>query len=65
MTKQLVLARKVNQKIIVHKDDEVLVELKVYKVNKNEVRISFRANEDIKIDREEVYVDKKENPGIS
>jgi len=64
MTKQLVLARKIDQKIIVHKDDEILVELKVYKINKNEVRISFKADEQIKIDREEIYVDKK-NPSIS
>jgi sRNA-binding carbon storage regulator CsrA len=38
-----------------HNDDGILATIKVSRVTKNQVRLSFEAEEDIKIDREERY----------
>jgi len=52
---RLVLTRKLNESVIVHNDDGILATIKVSRVTKNQVRLSFEAEEDIKIDREERY----------
>ena len=51
---RLVLTRKTNQAVIVHKDGSVLLTLKITKVDRNQVRLTFEAPKDIIIDREEV-----------
>lgn len=55
---RLVLTRKKSQSIIIHKDDEVLVQLTVTKVDGNQVRLCLDADKAIKIDRKEVYEQK-------
>jgi len=52
---RLVLTRKLNESVIMHNDDGILATIKVSRVTKNQVRLSFEAEEDIKIDREERY----------
>ena len=51
---RLVLTRKTNQAVVVHKDGSVLLTLKITKVDRNQVRLTFEATKDIIIDREEV-----------
>lgn len=53
---RLVLTRKVNESVIIHKDDEVILNVKVSKIDRNQVRLAFDADKDIKIDREEVLL---------
>jgi carbon storage regulator CsrA len=52
---RLVLTRKTNESVIIHKDDETLVVLNVNRIDRNQVRLSFEAEEDIKIDRSEIF----------
>lgn len=52
---RLVLTRKLNEAVVVHKDDEVLLEVKVSKIDRNQIRLAFNADEKVKIDREEVF----------
>ena len=58
---RLVLTRKLNEKIILHDDDGVLAEVKISKVDRNQVRLTFEADESIKIDRQEIF-DKNAGP---
>jgi len=58
---RLVLTRKLNEKIILHDDDGVLAEVKISKVDRNQVRLTFEADEKVKIDRQEIF-DKNANP---
>ena len=51
---RLVLTRKTNQAVVVHKDGSVLLTLKITTVDRNQVRLTFEAPKDIIIDREEV-----------
>ena len=53
---RLVLTRKVNESVIIHKDDEVILNVKGSKIDRNQVRLAFDADKDIKIDREEVLL---------
>lgn len=48
---RLVLTRKLNEKIILHDDDGVLAEVKISKVDRNQVRLTFEADEKVRIDR--------------
>lgn len=52
---RLVLTRKINEKVILHDDDGVLAEVKVSKVDRNQVRLTFEADDTIRIDRQEVF----------
>ncbi len=52
---RLVLTRKLNESIVIHKNDEIVVALKISKIDRNQVRITFEADKDIIIDREEVF----------
>jgi carbon storage regulator CsrA len=53
---RLVLTRKINEQIIIHKDDDgVLATLKVSKVDRNQVRLTFEAGNEIRIDRQEIF----------
>jgi len=52
---RLVLTRKLNEKVILHDDDGVLAEIKISKVDRNQVRLTFEAESEIKIDRQEVF----------
>ena len=52
---RLVLTRKLNEKIIIHDDDGVLARVKISKVDRNQVRLTFEADKEIRIDRQEVF----------
>jgi len=52
---RLVLTRKINEKVILHDDDGVLAEVKVSKVDRNQVRLTFEADNTVRIDRQEVF----------
>lgn len=52
---RLVLTRKVDESVVVHKDDKVLLAVKVSKIDRNQIRLAFDADQEIKIDREEVF----------
>jgi carbon storage regulator CsrA len=58
---RLVLTRKIDEVVIIHDDDGVLAKVKVSKIDRNQVRLTFEADNKIKIDRQEVY-DKNANP---
>ena len=52
---RLVLTRKINEKVILHDDDGVLAEVKVSKVDRNQVRLTYEADDTVRIDRQEVF----------
>ena len=54
---RLVLTRKLDEEIVVYRsnEDEVLCSIKVSKIDGKQVRLSFHADEKIKIDRKEIY----------
>lgn len=55
---RLVLTRKPDQNIIIHDQSGLLASIKVSKIDKNQVRLTFEAENDVKIDREEIYLKK-------
>tara|TARA_B100000768_G_C11075892_1_gene288609 strand:+ start:209 stop:397 length:189 start_codon:yes stop_codon:yes gene_type:complete len=52
---RLVLTRKLNEKVIIHNDDGVLAEIKISRIDRNQVRLTFEADNNVKIDRQEVF----------
>lgn len=52
---RLVLTRKLNEEIVVHQKDEVLCSIKISKIDGKQVRLAFDADEQIKIDRKEIF----------
>lgn len=53
---RLVLTRKTEQGFVIYTGDEVLANIKVCKISKNQVRLVITADQNIKIDREEKYL---------
>lgn len=54
----LILSRKVDEEIIIHKNGKEFARLKPCKINKGVVRLAFQAEDNISIDRLEVFLDK-------
>ena len=54
---RLVLTRKLNQEIVISRDGEEILRLKVYDIKKNAVRLSFQAQDDLQIDRLERFLE--------
>jgi len=54
----LILTRRKQESIIIHKDDQVLCKIVITGLGHKQVKLAFEANEDIKIDREEIYQQK-------
>ena len=52
---RLVLTRKIDETVIIHDDAGVIARVKVSKVDRNQVRLTFEAGEEIRIDRQEVF----------
>ena len=52
---RLVLTRKTNESVVIHKDNDTVVVLNVNRIDRNQVRLSFEADTDVKIDRSEVF----------
>lgn len=58
---RLVLTRKIQETVVIHDDDGVLARVKISKVDRNQVRLTFEADAKVKIDRQEVF-EKDANP---
>ena len=52
---RLVLTRKLDEQVVIHDDNGVIARVKISKVDRNQVRITFEAENTIRIDRQEVY----------
>tara|TARA_B110000093_G_C12853955_1_gene360511 strand:+ start:772 stop:978 length:207 start_codon:yes stop_codon:yes gene_type:complete len=52
---RLVLTRKKEQTVVIHNEQGILTSVKVTRIDKNQVRLSFEADSSVKIDREEIY----------
>lgn len=52
---RLVLTRKLNESVVVHQDDKVLLAVKISKIDRNQIRLAFDADKEVKIDRQEVF----------
>jgi carbon storage regulator CsrA len=52
---RLVLTRKIDETVIIHDYTGVIARVKVSKVDRNQVRLTFEAGEEIRIDRQEVF----------
>ena len=53
--KNLILTRKVGNKIIIHNGKEILCILTVTSIGSSQCKLGFEASSDIRIDREEVF----------
>ena len=51
---RLVLTRKLNETVVLHKDNKIIASLKITKIDRNQVRLTFTADKEINIDREEI-----------
>lgn len=56
---RLVLTRKENEAVVIHKDGVIVASLKVSRIDRNQVRLAFEAELDVQIDRDEIYQSKK------
>jgi len=52
-TKRLTLTRKLHEMVIIHDKNGVLCNVVVSRIDRNQVRLTFEANEKIRIDRPE------------
>jgi len=52
---RLVLTLKLDGQVIIHNDDGVLAKVKLSKIDRNQVRLTFEADLNIKIDRQEIF----------
>jgi len=52
---RLVLTRKLNETVVLHRDNKVIASLKITKIDRNQVRLTFTADKEINIDREEIF----------
>lgn len=52
---RLVLSRKIEESVVIHDENGVLATIKVSKVDRNQVRLTFEADNMISIDREEIF----------
>ena len=53
---RLVLTRKINEKVVLYDEATgVIAKIKISKIYRNQVRLTFEANSEIRIDREEIF----------
>ena len=53
---RLVLTRKLNETVVIHDDTRgVLAKVKLTRIDRNQVRLTFLADETVKVDREEIF----------
>ncbi len=52
---RLVLTRKLDEAVIIHDGHNVMAKIKVSKIDRNQVRLTFEAENTIKIDRQEIF----------
>ncbi len=54
---RLVLTRRLNESVVVHREGDTIVTVKVCRIDRNQVRIAFVADQSINIDRQEMFDD--------
>tara|TARA_X000001036_G_C20680092_1_gene805579 strand:- start:456 stop:647 length:192 start_codon:yes stop_codon:yes gene_type:complete len=52
---RLVLTRKIDEAIVLHSKNKTIAKITVSKIDRNQVRLTFEAEPDLLIDRQEVY----------
>jgi carbon storage regulator CsrA len=52
---RLVLTRKLDEAVIIHDGQSVMAKIKISKIDRNQVRLTFEAENTIKIDRQEIF----------
>jgi carbon storage regulator CsrA len=52
---RLVLSRKLGETIVIHDKRGVLANIKITRIDRNQVRLTFTADEKVKVDRQEVF----------
>ena len=57
--KNLILTRKKGEKIIVQQDGKVLCTVTVTNLSPTQCKLGFEADKSVRIDREEVYLEKE------
>jgi carbon storage regulator CsrA len=58
---RLVLSRRVDETVVIHKNGEIVSKVKVSRINRGQVALTFEADETINIDRQEIYNAKTDN----
>jgi len=58
---RLVLTRKLNESVVIHKDGEQVALVSIAKIDRNQVRVAFEADSSIQINRIETIKRDKEN----
>ncbi len=54
---RLVLTRKLDDEVVIHDSHGTLATIKISKIDRNQVRLTFEADEKIRIDRKEIKDD--------
>ena len=52
---RLVLTRRLDESVVIHHDRKIVATVKVCRIDRNQVRIAFVADQTITIDRQEVF----------
>ena len=52
---RLVLTRKINEEVVLHDPRGIIAKIKISKIDRNQVRLTFEAETEVNIDREEVF----------
>jgi carbon storage regulator CsrA len=52
---RLVLTRRLNESVVIHRDNEIIATVKLCRIDRNSVRIAFVADHKTTIDRQEVF----------
>tara|TARA_Y100001938_G_scaffold45861_1_gene63677 strand:+ start:1211 stop:1402 length:192 start_codon:yes stop_codon:yes gene_type:complete len=52
---RLVLTRKLGESAVIHSKNKTVAVITVNKIDRNQVRLTFEADQDVLIDRSEVY----------
>ena len=55
----LVLTRRKQESVIIHMNDEIICKVTVTSLGNKQVKLAFEADEEIKVDREEIFNKKK------
>ena len=52
---RLVLTRKIDEAVVIHDNGTIIATVKVNKIDRNQIRLAFVAEESVSIDRQEVF----------
>lgn len=52
---RLVLTRKIDEAVVIHDDGTIIATITVNRIDRNQIRLAFVAEESVSIDRQEVF----------